>query len=215
MAGDIPFTDNIRDLSNNDGYQFEFVCERCGNGYRSPYQPNIKERGRGLLRAATSLLGDRVESLGNLSNAADQLAFDRNTNSVAKDRALEKAGEHVRDTFNQCRGCGDWVCKPICWNSEVSQCVTCSPLVGEELSKAQAQAQIAQIQEKVRSVDFTADLDVTTRAKVQCPHCNAQIKGGKFCPECGQSLAAKKFCGECGAEADADKKFCAECGTQL
>jgi len=36
--GLIAFTDNFSDLSNQDGYQFEFRCERCGNGHRSPFQ---------------------------------------------------------------------------------------------------------------------------------------------------------------------------------
>jgi hypothetical protein len=37
MADIVPFTDNYVDLSNDSGYQFEFRCERCGNGYRSPF----------------------------------------------------------------------------------------------------------------------------------------------------------------------------------
>jgi len=82
MAGIVPFTDNFDDLSNMEGYQFEFRCERCGNGYRSPYVPDVKEKGRGLLRAAGSLFGGAAESL---SNAADRLNYDRGTNSKAKD----------------------------------------------------------------------------------------------------------------------------------
>ncbi len=57
MSEIVPFTDNFSDLSNQQGYQFEFHCERCGNGYRSPFQNNVKEQGRGFLRAANSLLG--------------------------------------------------------------------------------------------------------------------------------------------------------------
>jgi hypothetical protein len=30
MSEHVPFTDNFSDLSNADGYQFEFRCERCG-----------------------------------------------------------------------------------------------------------------------------------------------------------------------------------------
>ena len=57
MSERVYFTDNFRDLSNAEGYQFEFVCERCGNGYRSEYVADTMERGRGLLRSAGSLLG--------------------------------------------------------------------------------------------------------------------------------------------------------------
>ncbi len=33
MAGMVFFTDNYQDRSSDDGYQFEFFCRRCGNGY--------------------------------------------------------------------------------------------------------------------------------------------------------------------------------------
>ena len=213
MAEIVAFTDNIRDLSNQEGYQFEFVCERCGNGYRSPYQADVKEKGRGLLRAATSLLGDRVESLGKLNNAAATL--DRGTNSAQKDKAMKSAVEAVKDQFKQCRNCGNWVCVPVCWNDDIGQCLTCSPSVAEEVAHAQAVAQSRQIQEKAETVDWTKDIDIATRAKVTCPNCNAKIDGGKFCPECGFALSKKKFCKECGAESAEGVKFCAECGSAL
>ena len=37
MAGFTPFTNNYRDLSDENGYQFEFVCDICGSGYRSEF----------------------------------------------------------------------------------------------------------------------------------------------------------------------------------
>lgn len=211
MSDIVPFTDNFDDLSNLEGYQFEFRCERCGNGYRSPFQPDMKEKGRGLLRAAGSMFGGPLDRL---SGAADSMTWNRSTNSKAKDKALADAVEAVRDKFRQCRGCGDWVCEPLCWNHDIGQCASCSPFVGEELSRAQAAAQVEQIREKVKEVDWTADLDVTTRGKVQCPKCSAKVDGGKFCPECGESLAKKGFCSECGAQMSAGAKFCAECGTK-
>ena len=33
MAGEIEFTTNYSDLSTDNGFQFEFRCNRCGNGY--------------------------------------------------------------------------------------------------------------------------------------------------------------------------------------
>jgi hypothetical protein len=141
-GGLVPFTDNFNDLSNLNGYQFEFHCERCGNGYRSPFQANRKEQGRGLLRAAGSLVGGKASEL---ANVAEQWQYDRGTNSKAKDKALAHAVESVRDEFRQCRGCGDWVCVAVCWNHEVGQCLVCSPSVAEEVSRAQAAAQKDQI----------------------------------------------------------------------
>lgn len=208
MSGIVPFTDNFSDLSNTEGYQFEFRCERCGNGYRSPFVPDIKEKGRGLLRAANNMLGG---SLDKLTDAADNM-LNRQTNSKAKDKALANAVEAVKEEFEQCRGCGNWVCKPVCWNGEIGQCVSCSPFVAEEISRAQAAAQVAQIKEKVAEIDFTEHLDLKNRTKVRCGSCNAVVEGGKFCPECGEKLASTSFCTECGAEQKDGAKFCAECG---
>jgi RNA polymerase subunit RPABC4/transcription elongation factor Spt4 len=107
------------------------------------------------------------------------------------------------------------VCNTVCWNAEVGQCVKCSPFVAEEISKAQAAAQIEQIQEKVKEIDFTGDLDLKNRAKVKCGACNAVVEGGKFCPECGEKLSKVSFCTECGAEQKDGAKFCAECGHKM
>jgi hypothetical protein len=208
MSTLVPFTDNFSDLSNTEGYQFEFFCERCGNGYRSPFQADMMERGRGLLRSAGSLFGG---ALSNLTTAADS-ALDRGTNSAAKDKALAEAVESVLPHFHQCRACGNWVCDAVCWNSEIGQCATCSPFVVDELSRAQAAAQVEQIRAKVQETDWTADLDTTTRAKVACPSCSASV-GGKFCPECGARLSATVDCAQCGNQVPSGSKFCSECGT--
>lgn len=212
MAKIIAFTDNIRDLSNATGYQFEFVCERCGNGYRGEFYKDKKEMGRGLLRGASALMGGK---LADLSNAAESFQWDRGTNSPAKNKAMEASVEAVKDEFKQCRGCGNWVCVPVCWNHDVGQCLTCSPSVAEEVSRAQAEAQVQQIREKATTVDWTKDLDMANRAKVECNECGAKIEGGKFCPECGAATSKKVFCTNCGAEEKGGAKFCSECGQKL
>lgn len=208
MAEIVAFTDNYVDQSNENGYQFEFRCERCGNGYKSPFQTDKMAKGRGLLRAAGNLT-DSI-GIGKLGRASDSL-LDRATGSAAKDKALAAAVEAVRPNFSQCRGCGNWVCKDVCWNAEIGQCVTCSPIVAEELSRAQARAQVEQIQQKTRDVDWTGDLDLTTRAKVSCPHCGAAVSGGKFCGECGGGLRTEDECTNCGTALNG-AKFCGECG---
>jgi hypothetical protein len=205
----VPFTGNFQDQSNEDGYQFEFFCERCDNGYRSPFQESLANKGRGLLRAAGGLFGGAI---GSLSDAADDI-MDRGTNSAAKDKALREAVAAVKPHFRQCRGCGDWVCQEVCWNDAIGQCVMCSPLVAEELSKLQAEAQLEQLREKVRETDWTEDLDVTTRVKVTCPSCGAASSGGKFCGECGGKMSPATFCTECGAKIEGGARFCSECGT--
>ena len=41
MAKMVPFTDNYQDHSTREGYQFEFFCERCGNGYSSTFKHSV------------------------------------------------------------------------------------------------------------------------------------------------------------------------------
>lgn len=209
MSQMIPFTNNYRDLSNDRGFQFEFVCERCGNGYRSPFQTDKMAVGAAALRSASWMARGRMRNLG---YATDRLV-NRNTNSPAKDKALGEAVTAVQGQFRQCRGCGRWACTPVCWNHDVGQCLQCSPSVVDEVARAQAATQVQQIQEKVRETDWTQDVDTTTRAVATCPSCHASTEGGKFCPSCGTPLTAASACATCGAELKPGARFCSECGT--
>jgi hypothetical protein len=209
----VPFTDNFRDLSNAEGYQFEFHCERCGNGFRSGFQRDKVEMGRGMLRAVGSLFGGKVEEL---SNATQQWRYDRATNSPAKDRALTAAVNEVKDQFRQCRGCGDWMCATQCWNDTVGQCLRCSPSVAEEVARAQSAAQRDQIWQAAQQHDWTANVNVETRATLNCPTCGTKTSGGKFCASCGSSLSVAVKCSGCGfADNATGAMFCSECGNKL
>jgi DNA-directed RNA polymerase subunit M/transcription elongation factor TFIIS len=205
------FTDNVRDLSNQDGYQFEFECERCGNGYRSPFVHDKIAFGSKMLRAAGDLIGGNGYKL---SQAAYHL--DRATNSKAKDRAFSSAVETVSGEFKQCRGCGDWMCHQVCWNDEIGQCLRCSPVVAEEIARAQAAAQVQQIRDKAETVDWTRGLDISHRAVVTCPSCAAKVDGGRFCSACGTSLAQVVVCPGCEYTKNAEgAAFCSQCAHAL
>jgi hypothetical protein len=209
----VPFTDNFNDLSNAEGYQFEFHCERCGNGYRSGFQRDKAEMGRGMLRAVGSLFGGKLEEL---SNATQQWRYDRATNSPAKDKALAAAVGEVQDKFRQCRGCGDWMCASLCWNDDIGQCLRCSPSVAEEVSRAQASAQRDQIWQQATQHDWTKHVDIETRATLSCPSCGSKVAGGKFCSSCGGSLVATAACAGCGyADNAPGAVFCSECGAKM
>jgi hypothetical protein len=213
VANLVPFTDNFNDLSNSEGYQFEFHCERCGNGYRSAYVRDKVEMGRGVIRAVGSLFGGVAQDL---SNSVGQWRYDRATNSAAKDKALAAAVADVADQFRQCRGCGDWMCVNLCWNDDIGQCLRCSPVIAEEISRAQAAAQVEQVHAKARDIDWTSDLDLKTRAKVSCPSCGTKVDGGKFCSSCGSSLAVKTACPGCAYESNTPGAiFCSNCGHRM
>ena len=114
--------------------------------------------------------------------------------------------------FKQCTRCGQYVCEPVCWNKKAGLCETCAPDLDEEVAAAQAQEAKAQVQQKVKDVDFTAGRDLAQQAPVKCPKCGATTQGKKFCAECGTALSTKRKCASCGAEAEGTPKFCPDCG---
>jgi hypothetical protein len=202
------FTDNVRDLSNTEGYQFEFYCERCGNGYRSPYRRDRLDQGKDLIHSIGYMLGGRMAQVGSAIGW-----LDRSTNSKAKDAALREAVETIKHNFVQCRGCSDWVCHEVCWNDQIGQCHRCSPSVAEELSRAQAAAQVQQLQDRAREVDWTSGIDVAARNPVACPSCSARVAPGRFCSSCGAAMSPNTRCTGCGTNLPPGARFCSNCGT--
>ena len=207
----IPFTDNYTDHSTEAGYQFEFFCERCGNGYKSGFQASAAGIGGKVLRGIGGLLGGRAADVAYAGDQARDL-----TESKAKDKALREAVEELRPLFHQCHKCGQWVCNDICWNNEFNLCVNDAPKLEQELGAMQSAARMSQVQQKVEQVDWTGDVNVERKQVALCPHCGAEASvSGKFCDSCGQPLTMPITCPKCGTESPRGKKFCPECGTKF
>jgi hypothetical protein len=217
MGQVVPFTSNIEDLSTQDGYQFEFRCMRCSNGYRSSFHRSMFGFGGKIAAIGGGLLGGSVG--GEVERAGwDSTWMNQGGGSPTKDKELAKAANEVKEHFYQCNRCGKWVCKEICWNEERGMCVDDAPKVQEEIGYMQAQAQRDQLQEKIAAQDLTQGVNYTDQATGLCPACHQESGGGKFCQKCGAALAAapaatKKFCTNCGTELVGGIKFCSECGT--
>jgi len=204
----IEFTDNYEDMSTDLGFQFKFMCERCGNGYLSEFKPFGAGRAAGVLRAVTDLFGTGR----NVANSAYEIQ--RAVGGPAHDRALQEAVAEVRPRFHQCSRCGEWVCD-VCWNAPVALCEQCAPDTQEELAAMQQEARLSQLRDRVAETDYAAQINVADEAVVLCPHCGARSTGGKFCNECGKPLQAAGECPKCGSENPAGAKFCSECGEPL
>ena len=129
----IEFTQNYSDLSTDQGFQFKFFCDRCGNGYMSSFQSNPLGMAGGLLRAAGGLFGG---ILGNAGNSAYDIQ--RAVGGPQHDAALKAAVDEIKPHFHQCKRCGTWVCGEVCWNADRSLCKQCAPILQEELASAQA-----------------------------------------------------------------------------
>ncbi len=206
----IRFTQNYDDLSTDRGYQFKFLCDRCGNGHLSSFQTSMTGMAGGLLRAAGDLFGGALHSAGNSA-----YEIQRTVGGKAHDSALRTAVEEAKPYFRQCNRCGKWVCPEVCWNPKRGLCMECAPDVEQEMAAAQAQATKDQIWQKASETDYTAKLDMTTEVVAYCPECGTKTQGAKFCPGCGKKLRAKTECGNCGTEVEAGTKFCPECGKKI
>jgi hypothetical protein len=215
MAGMIFFTDNYQDRSSDDGYQFEFFCRRCGNGYSSTFQHSVTGFGGRLLRLGGDVVG------GAIGERASQIGWDaefmRDTvRGSTRDKALAKAVEEMKPYFHQCNRCGQWVCGQVCWNRERGLCVGCAPKLDQEIAGMQAAAQVNQLNQKIQAQDWTRDINYRDQGTGACPSCGQDSGGGKFCKNCGTGLAAapsaSKFCPHCGTVLNG-AKFCGECGT--
>ena len=53
----IQFTKNHSDHSTDKGYQFEFFCDRCGNGFMSEFKASVTGYAASAVRTAGDLLG--------------------------------------------------------------------------------------------------------------------------------------------------------------
>jgi len=210
----IEFTRNYSDLSTDRGFQFEFQCDRCGNGYKTTFQAWTMGTVSGAFDAASSLFGGVFGQAADLSERARSATWQQ-----ARDKALVDAVQQIKPNFVQCPRCSSWVCKKSCWNQQRGLCKNCAPDLGVEMAAAQASRTTQEIWEhsQVAEEDRAMLKEENWRAGVRatCPKCNAPLpKDVKFCPECGAPIQADKFCTKCGAKLAVGAKFCAECGTK-
>ncbi len=205
-----PFTKNHSDHSNDTGFQFEFHCDKCGNGHRSSFQANKLGMASSLLRAAGNFFGG---SLSRVASSADTMKDA--LRGEAWDSAFKTAVDEIRPKFHQCTKCGHWVCPEVCWNEERQLCEDCAPNLAEHAASIQAKVAVEQAWDKARKSDQTDGLDLKEKQSGACPKCGAGVQPkAKFCQGCGSPVGqkAKTFCAECGGEMLPGAKFCGGCG---
>ena len=85
---EIEFTRNYSDHSTDQGFQFEFNCNRCGNGYRSSFQPWAVGAVSGALNTASSLFGGIFGQAANVGESVRSATWQQ-----AKDKAFLEAAQ--------------------------------------------------------------------------------------------------------------------------
>ena len=215
MAENIEFTRNYSDLSSNQGFQYEFYCDRCGSGLRTRFKPSVAGTVTGAMDAASSLFGGIFGKAADLSERVRSAAWER-----AHDEAFPAAMLEIKPDFIQCPRCSSWVCRKSCWNTAKGLCKECAPDLGVEMSAAQSSRTVEEIwaHSKMAEEDREMLKEKSWREGVRatCPDCEAPLgTNAKFCPECGARIKSEVHCTECGARLSPGARFCAGCGTKV
>ena len=217
------FTRNYNDLSTESGFQFEFFCDCCGNGFKSTFvesstygKKNKSERFGRMASSFGSLIGGRANDLGWALERGSDFVNNRFSGDNPEwrkeyEKSFDEAQQEIQPKFKKCPSCNKWVCAD-CWNEDESLCIECAPRESSYVAKARSQAM-------QRNIDEAAETATVWKGKLEtqttvCPECGKPAGNGKFCNNCGASLEQKK-CPKCGAQVAQGMKFCGECGAPI
>ena len=191
---------NYRDVSTPSGdvgagFQFEFVCESCGDTWKSPFKPYRAGQAAGLLRRFGYLFNEfyKISALTDLIYKAGRASGTtvEATGSKAKVAALEEAQALAAQRYDKCVSCHTMVCGN-CYNESSRMCLKCEARDDGHAARAGGNA---------------------ATAAVVCPNCQTESQGGRFCHECGFDMASThKSCPGCGATMARQARFCTDCG---
>jgi membrane protease subunit (stomatin/prohibitin family) len=213
MSELIGFVRNYSDMSTDNGFQFEFCCDRCGSGFRTRFRDWKVATASNIADAVGDVLGGVFGRAANIGDRVKSAAWEK-----AHDGAFEAAVGEIKPEFIQCPRCSSWICRKGCWNSKKGLCKECAPDVGVEMAAAQASRTVEEVwaHAKMSEEDkHLTEADWREGIRATCPKCNAPLAtNSKFCPECGAKILDKKFCVQCGKPMEAGTKFCPECGAK-
>jgi hypothetical protein len=211
MSDPIEFTGNYEDLSTDLGYQFKFYCQRCGNGYMSSFERSTLGTASSVLRGASNLFGG---ILGNVADASYE--WNRAVGGPGHDDALRRAVAEIRPRFVQCRHCGQWRCRDVCFNPVGVMCKDCAPVSQDVETSMRAQHVETQV---TNDLFLEENQRMSAKAKAvaaQCAHCGGPTLGKRFCPDCGKPTGLEAaICPRCQARSKPGAKFCGECGAPI
>ncbi len=194
MADEIEFTNNYTDLSTNGGFQFEFKCNRCQNGYRTEFDSFEIATATNVLEGASGMLGGIFGQAANIAQRAKSAAWERSS-----DKAFKQAVEDIRPRFER-----------------KGLCKECAPDLGVEMAAAQADKSVEEVWAHAKMAEEDKHLtekDWREGITASCPQCEApQAGNAKFCAQCGADLKTGKHCTQCGVKLEPGAKFCSSCG---
>jgi hypothetical protein len=214
MSDPIEFVTNYNDLSTDRGFQFEFNCNRCGAGFRTPFKATASGVVTEVLDTAGGIFGGLLGTAASVSSRVHSAGWQR-----AHDAAFTAASQEIKPSFIQCPRCQSWVCRKSCWNQKKGLCKECAPDLGVEMAAAQASRSVEEVWAYAAMAEDDKHLSAAVWRKgvrATCPKCEAALPGNvKFCPECGAKIQGEDTCGACGVKLIPGAKFCPECGARI
>lgn len=205
------FTRNYEDKSNENGFQFIFKCDICGDGYESQFIGSKTAKRKGLFNKVSSF-GSYINSNAYLAGALGGQAYQTPEWNKEREAAFQQASNEAMSHFHRCPRCHKYACDQD-WNEEAGGlCTDDAPKIASEVGAAKASATKDQIWERAKaSTLYTGDMK---EQQTVCPNCGKTSGGGKFCNNCGALLGMKK-CTKCGADNNPTVNFCGSCGSKL
>jgi len=216
-----PFTRNMNDNSSEAGFEFTFMCDLCGDGYKTKFIESKTYKKGGLFKAAGRAVSAGAYLTGHheVGWAASEGASIASEKFEGMSPAWHKEHEQAFDVaqkeamghFHRCPKCRKYVCDDD-WNEEEGLCVDDAPREASEVAAARAEKMVEDIKAKAKTTQVYSG-EITSRQTL-CPKCGKPAGSGKFCNNCGAPISMQK-CPKCGAKNISGTRFCGECGAKL
>jgi hypothetical protein len=204
------FTRNYEDKSTEQGFQFIFKCDICGDGHESTFVGSNSSKRRGMFNKV-SQFGSMINNNAYLAGALGGSAYQTPEWNKEREAAFQKASNEAMPHFHRCPRCHKYVCDAD-WNDEANLCSEDAPMLASEAGAAKAQATKEQVWEAAKNqTQFTGEVNYS---QTVCPACGKTAGSGKFCNNCGAALGMKK-CANCGTDNTPGVNFCGNCGAKL
>jgi len=214
MSDIIQFVSNYTDHSTDNGFQFEFFCNRCNSGFRTKFKRWTLGAASDVADAVGDMLGGVFGRAADLGGRVKSAAWEK-----AHDQAYEAAVNEIKPSFIQCPRCSEWVCRKSCWNTKKGLCKACAPDLGVEMAAAQSSRSVEEIWRHSAMAEEDKKLATENwreNIRASCPQCEEPLTtNARFCPSCGAKLKDMTACPGCGAKIAPGSKFCPECGKEL
>ena len=204
------FTRNYEDRSTEEGFQFVFKCDVCGDGYESSFVGSNSAKKKAFFNKVSSF-GSMVNRNAVFAGALGGQAYQTPEWNKEREEVFLKASNEAMSHFHRCPRCHKYVCDSD-WNDEASLCSEDAPMMAQEAGAAKAQAMKEQVWAAAKTqTQFSGEVSYS---QTVCPSCGKTSGSGKFCNNCGAPLGMRK-CSNCGTDNNPGVNFCGSCGTKL